>query len=159
MIYNIIIVIISLILDIIFNLLLKSNSYLLPLFTLISLINIYPYFKNSKKDYLIFSLIVGFIYDLFNNYFFILNPIIFFIISDFIYNYFRRFNYNLIFNILLSFLIIIIYELLMLLIYNLTNYQIYTINEFLYIFPHFFISNILYIIIIYFSREKIIRID
>ena len=64
MIYNVIIISISIILEILLNLYIKTNSYLIPLFTLLSLIFIYPYFKNSKRDFFVFSLILGFIYDI-----------------------------------------------------------------------------------------------
>lgn len=155
MIYNTIIIIISLILDSTLNLILKSTSYFLPLFTLISLIFIYPYFKNDKKSYLFISILIGFIYDIFNTYYFILNPIIFLIISDIIFSLYHRFKFNFITVTLFTIFIVFIYQILLLLIFNLTNYQIYTINEFTKIISHYFIINILYSAALYFIFKKI----
>lgn len=155
MLYNILIVFISLVLDGILNLILKSTSNLLPLFTLVSLIFIYPYFKNDKKSYLVSATLIGLIYDVFNTYFFILNPIIFLIISDIIFSLYHRFKFSIITVIVFTIFIIFIYQTILLLIFNLTNYEIYTIHEFTNIISHYFIINIIYSIILYLVFKRI----
>ena len=84
MIYNIIIILIGITLELILNLYLNINSYFISLFTILSLVFVFPYFKNSKKDFLIFSSLVGFIYDLIFTNFYILNSFLFGFISIFL---------------------------------------------------------------------------
>ena len=120
MIYCIFLIFISIILENLSNIYLSSFNYFVPLFTLLSLIFIYPYFKKEKYKYYIFSSITGFIYDLFFTNFFVLNVLLFFIcafIVFFILNFFMYTNYSLL--------------------------------EFSYILKYFLPLNLLYICIIY----------
>ena len=157
--FNIILVIISLIFENIINMIFSNNSYILSLFTILSLIFIYPYYKNSKKDYLLFSMIVGFIYDVINTNFYILNPLIFVLISYFIYMFFRKFKYKLLNVILVSIFVILFYQFLLFVIFNITSSSRYSINDFIFIINHYYIINILYLICLYFISTKHDRID
>ena len=74
-------------LDITFNLYININL-LYPMFTLSSLIILYFLIKN-KNNYLILSIILGFIYDLIYSSTFI-NTVLFFIISLIIKNIFNK---------------------------------------------------------------------
>ena len=85
MIFNMIIVFISIILENIFNLYITRFNYFIPLFTLVSLIFIFPSFEHKKNNYYITSAIIGFIYDLFFTNFYILNSILFLLVSIGIY--------------------------------------------------------------------------
>ncbi len=152
--YNVLIVFISLILENLVNLYIPNEFYMLPLFTPLSLIFIYPYFKNSKKDYLLFSSIVGFIYDIVFTNFYILNAILFFIIAYIIYNYLKKLNFNFINIILLSIIIILFYNIILFLIFNITNYYDYDILDLIYIIKHVFIINLIYIFSLYFISCK-----
>ena len=148
--FNIILVIISLIFENIINMIFSNNSYILSLFTILSLIFIYPYYKNSKKDYLLFSMIAGFIYDVINTNFYILNPLIFVLISYFIYMFFRKFKYKLLNVILVSIFVILFYQFLLFVFFNVTSSSKYSINDFIFIINHYYIINILYSICLYF---------
>ena len=94
MIYCIFLIFISIILENLSNIYLSSFNYFVPLFTLLSLIFIYPCFKKEKYKYYIFSSITGFIYDLFFTNFFVLNVLLFFICAFIIYYIFNKFEYN-----------------------------------------------------------------
>lgn len=156
--FNIILVIISLIFENIINMIFSNNSYILSLFTILSLIFIYPYYKNSKKDYLLFSMIAGFIYDVINTNFYILNPLIFVLISYFIYMFFRKFKYKLLNVILVSIFVILFYQFLLFVFFNVTSSSKYSINDFIFIINHYYIINILYSICLYFISTKHDRI-
>lgn len=155
MIYNMIIIIISIILEIILNLYINIDSYLVPLFTLLSLIFVYPYFKNSKKDFFVFSFILGFVYDLVFTNFYILNSFIFLFVSIVIYYFFKKFNYKIFNIIFLSVILISIYNFALYIIFDVYKYNDYTIVEFLFILKHFFIINIIYIISSYLISNKL----
>lgn len=154
MIYNIIIILIGITLELILNLYLNINSYFIPLFTILSLVFVFPYFKNSKKDFLIFSSLVGFIYDLIFTNFYVLNAFLFGFISIIIYYIFKKINFNLLNIILITFIIIITYNILLFIIFNIFDYANYNFNELIFIIKHFFIINIIYIIINYFISYK-----
>lgn len=154
MIFNIFIVFISIILENICNLYLSKFNYITPIFTLISLIFIFPYFKNSKKDFFIFSLIVGFIYDLVFTNFYILNVILFLIISIVIYYILKNHEYNILTIIVTTIVCIFIYNILLYLILNLFNYTNYNLIDLSYILRTFIIVNVLYTIIVYIFSKK-----
>ena len=135
--------IISLFLELFFNRFISSNSYFIPLFTLVSLI----YLKKDDK-YLLKVSTLGFIYDLiFTNYYF-LHTFIFFIIGLVIRN---RFIKN---DIILTILIIIIYNVFLFTIYNLSKENILSLYDFIFVIKHFFFINILYSLLISFIDHK-----
>lgn len=149
MVFNIVISLISIILENIFNLYLNEFEYFTPLFTLISLIIIYPNFKDNKKSYFIFSIILGFIYDIFFTNFYVLNPILFFVISAVIYYIFSKKEYNFKYLIITTIITIFIYNLMLFLILNFFNYTNYSILDFSYILRHFILANIIYVVMLY----------
>lgn len=135
-------------LDITFNLYININL-LYPMFTLSSLIILYFLIKN-KNNYLILSIILGFIYDLIYSSNFI-NTVLFFIISLIIKNIFNK-NISII-KILFTFLIIIfIYDLSLFLYVVIVNKYSYSLNIFLNKYLSSLIINFIYIII--FCRKK-----
>lgn len=159
MIFNIFIVLISLIFENIFNLYFSKLNYITPLFTLISLIFVFPYFKNSKKDFYIFSLLVGLIYDLVFTNFYIINSILFLLISIVIFYVLKNHEYNLLMIVITSILSIFLYNILLYLILNLYNYTNYSLIDLSYILKSFLIGNIFYCFIIYFLIMKMHIID
>lgn len=60
----ILILLISFALEGIFSNFISANSILIPLFTIISFVIVYPYFKNEKNKFYIYSLVVGLLYDI-----------------------------------------------------------------------------------------------
>ena len=148
------IILISLILESILNIYINTNSYLVPLFTFLSLIFIYPEFKNSKKYFFCLSIILGIIYDILFTNFYILNLIVFFIYSFIIYYYFKKYQYNFINIIIVSVIGIIIYNLLLFIIFNIFNYYNYNLHDLLFIIKHFFIINIIYSALFYLIINK-----
>ena len=60
----ILILLISFTLEGIFSNLLSANSILIPLFTIISFVIVYPYFKNAKNKFYIYAGLIGLLYDI-----------------------------------------------------------------------------------------------
>lgn len=152
---GIFLIIVSIFLEGIFNLLFQE-SIIMPLFSILCLALIYPYFKN--KNYLLLCSFLGFIYDLFNTNFYILNVIIFFVISYFIKYYFTKFEYKFISFLILEILIIFIYQFLLLIVFHITMYNKISLEEFIFILNHFYVINIFYIIFGYLINKKVLKI-
>lgn len=135
-------------LDITFNLYININL-LYPMFTLSSLIILYFLIKN-KNNYLILSIILGFIYDLIYSSTFI-NTVLFFIISLIIKNIFNK-NISIIKILFTLLTIIFIYDLSLFLYVVIVNKYSYSLNIFLNKYLSSLIINFIYIII--FCRKK-----
>ncbi len=136
------------ILDITFNLYINIKL-LYPMFTISFLIILYFLIKN-KNNYLLYSIVLGFIYDLIYSNIFI-NTILFLIISLIIKNIFNK-NisiYKIIFALLT---IIFIYDLSLFLYVVIVNKYLYSINIFINKYISSLIINFIYIII--FCRKK-----
>ena len=147
--------IISILLELIINKYINQSSLFIPLFSLLSIIFIN---KNNKIKYYSISIVLGIIYDLIYNNFYVLNGILFFIISIFIHYYLKQSKFNLINIFILSIYIIIIYQLLLFIIYNAFNYINYSIEDFIFIINHYLLLNIIYVTIIYFIYKSYYRI-
>lgn len=154
MIESIIFMLISLIFESLVNLYINEGSYLVPLFSVLSLIFIYHILKNNRKEYFILSLIFGIIYDLVFTNFYILNALLFFIFSIVIYLYFRRFEYNLLNVLILSIIGILLYNILLFFFFNIYNYYKYDFSDLLFIIKHFFAINIIYTLMVYLLVNK-----
>ena len=135
----------SIIIEIGYLNIIKPNSYLLPLFTLLSLL-----FLKKDENYLIKCFLIGVIYDLVFTNLFIIDGIIYLFIGFII----KKIDYNLLNNIIFGVIIIVLYQLILFILFNITKYQIYTIDEFIHILPHYFIMNIIYILIITIFKHK-----
>lgn len=142
------ILIIALLLDVINYIIFNQNSYLLSLFSVISII----FFKKDKK-YLIILILFGLLYDLIFNITFI-NSILFPLIGILLKFLYKKIKYNYLNNILVGLFILVFYQFLICIISNLFKYS-YKLNDYVYIVSHYFITNIIFIIIMtYISSKK-----
>lgn len=149
----IVILIISFLLESLVTKLFLSNSILTPLFTLTSLVVIFPYFK-YEKDYFKLCLILGFLYDIaYTNTLFV-HCILFFIIGYItkILNYYISNNY--INNSLMLIINIIIYRFLYYVIFTLSNNYTFSLNNLFKGIYSSLLINIIYISIVYYIIEK-----
>ncbi len=159
MIISIIIVIISLVLDGILSnflpYLVNDLSLFTPLFTLVSIFIIYPFFKKKEKKYLITIFIIGVIYDLFYTNLLFFNGILFFIIGLLtIYSY-KIYEMNFIKLLVYIIIVISLYEVLtasILLIFNIVSITFYKV---IYKISHSLILNIIYGELLYLIIKKI----
>lgn len=147
--YCILISLLSLFLENICNIYLSNFKYFIPLFTILSLIFVYPYLSNNKKYYLLYSFFLGLIYDLFFTNFYILNSIIFVLCGYFIYYIFKRFNYSLLTIIITTIFVIFFYNIFCFCILNFFLYTNYSLIEFSIILRYFIILNLIYSLFMY----------
>lgn len=139
---------ISLILDsIISNYILLSTNFFLPLFTLTSLVIIYPFINNDRK-YLKILIIVGLLYDGLTNTLFI-QTILFIILMSFVKYVTSYLNSNLLNSLITLILTIILYRVMYYLILVMSNNYQFDINVLFKSIYASFILNIIYGIISY----------
>lgn len=126
----------SLFLELLFDQIIPKELYIIPLFTLVSILFI------KKKNY-IFLFILGFIYDLFFTEIIFLHSIIFMI--------FGLIKKN---NLFICILVITLYQIILYIIYYLFQIQIFSIKELFFITTHYYILNIIYYFILSIIYKK-----
>ncbi len=150
--------ILSFIFDGIFSLLVEKNSLLISLFSLTSLVVIYP-FIIKKHKLIYFAFLLGFCYDIIYTQTPLLYTILFVILSLIILLYFRFIPYNIISSLICTTIIIFMYRII--------SYTcVILINDYKFswdiVFKSFYssiISNVVYLIIfsiilkLYYNRK------
>lgn len=152
----ILIIILSFILENIISIFLNQNSFFFPLFSLLSLIIIF-YYNLKQHNYFILSAFVGLLYDIIFTDTLFLNCGIFLLFSLGVYLIFKRINYNVFNTVLVSLLFICLYRIITYLIFLLSfniSFNIFTLLKGIY--SSIFL-NIVYIILLYFIRNKSIN--
>ena len=124
-------------------------NYLIPLFTLMSLILIYPYVYHIKKDYYKICFFLGLLYDITYTDTLFLNAFIFLFIGYIITKISKIIKNNIYNNILISIIIISIYRIVTYIILLVINYTKFDILNLVFSIINSTLLNILYIIITY----------
>lgn len=150
---SIVIIIISLLLDGLLTnylpFLVNNLSLFTPLFTLISISIIYPFYRKKEKEYYSMVFIIGIIYDLCYTNLLFLNAIMFLIIaivSKYIYKNFEITFFRL---IVYTIIIITIYEFIIAGIIGILGLVPITIERIIYKITHSIVLNVIYVEIIY----------
>lgn len=150
---SIVIIIISLLLDGLLTnylpFLVNNLSLFTPLFTLISISIIYPFYRKKEKEYYSMVFIIGIIYDLCYTNLLFLNAIMFLIIaivSKYIYKNFEITFFRL---IVYTIIIITIYEFITAGIIGILGLVPITIERIIYKITHSIVLNVIYVEIIY----------
>jgi cell shape-determining protein MreD len=143
----------------------SNISILIPLFSVVSLILIYPYFNNNDSNFYKISFVFGLIYGITYSNMFIYDACIFLLIAiliKFINEILSNNNINV---IIMGIIVIIIYNIINTIILNIINYSNIT-NDFLFktIINHLTLNSIFLllgnIILIYISKKyKLKRIN
>jgi len=140
-------------------------NFLKPMFTISSLILIYPYFnKNDIKFYKV-GTICGLFYDIVYTNTFPLNTLLFFILSIFIKMINNILSNNFINIIIMTIFTITVFEFLNYSILNIINYAHITIYEMFYKVANSLLLNVIYVLLGNFilnnisKKYKIKRID
>lgn len=123
--------------------------FLIPLTTVMSLILIYPYLYNCKKNYYIICFITGLIYDITYTNTFMLNASIFLLLGYLIFNINIIITNNSFNVILIGLLIIFIYRILTYLILVFIDYTEFSINVLFKSIGFSLLFNIIYISLMY----------
>jgi len=147
-----IILIISFLLDILVSKFITYNSLLYPLFSILSLIFIYPNFHKTNHYY-IYSFILGFLYDILIDTIF-LNAFIFLLLSYLLKLIFKKIPYNYLSVLLISIFTIIYYRLIIYSILIFINYLKFDIFILLKSISSSLLLNIIYISIMYLITSK-----
>lgn len=143
------IVIVSFILDNIVSNFLNYNSIFNPLFTLLSLVLIYPSFNKRSNNCYIYVFILGFIYDVAITNTLFLNAFIFILLAYFIKLIFNKIPYNYLSVLIITLCSIIYYRVITYAVLIILNYLDFNL---FYLFKSIYTSillNIIYISILY----------
>lgn len=152
------ILVFSFLFESIFSNVVSLYSFLNPLFLLITLIFLYPYFKKNNFNFFIVSIICGLLYDLsFTNSPFI-NTICFGICSGLIILFYKYMHYNIINSNIINLLIIVLYRLLTLILLLILGIKNFSVNILLNSIYDSLIVNIIYGIIIFIIIDLISKI-
>lgn len=149
----------SFIFDGIFSLLLEKESLLLSLFSLSSLIVIYP-FLLKKHKLLYFALSLGFCYDIIYTQTPLFYTILYVLLCLFIMLYFRFIPYNIVSSLINSIIVIFIYRIISYTCVMLINENNFSWNIVFKSYYSSLITNVVYIVIfynilkIYYGRKK-----
>ena len=128
---------------------LSNISYFTTIYTIISFVNIYPYFDNDKKYYLLI-LIFGVLFEVLYTSTFFINIFIFIIIGIIIKLLYNLFPENIFMTNIISYICIIIYHILSFIILVIVGYNDYHIMLLFNIIIHSIFMTIIYTSISYF---------
>lgn len=147
---------ISFLLDGFISTLISPNSVLFPLFSLVILIIIYPFFNKDNRNYFFISCaLVGFFYDAVYTNTFLLNLGLFLLLGIIISLVFRFFSSNLVSTIFTGIFVIFIYRIITYLILVISGYLRFSFMSLIKGIYSSLIINIVYIIIIYLITKLI----
>ena len=145
----IIIMIVSLILDGVLTnylpYLVGNLTYFTPMFTVVSIFILYPFYRKSEVKYFIILFILGIIYDLFYTNLVFLDGCLFVVLGYISYRIQRNFGLNYLKNILYAIIMIFSYEILFAFILFVYNMVPITIPLVIYKISHSLILNIIYL--------------
>ncbi|MDD2489939.1 MAG: rod shape-determining protein MreD [Bacilli bacterium] len=129
----------------------------LPLFTITSLVLIFPYFT-KQKPYLKYCFILGLFYDVAYTNTLLLNAVVFTLIGILIKCLYFYLNNNFLNGILINIITIISYETILYLILTIVQYLSFNLNTFILMLISFIITNTIYYAIIYLTLILLRRI-
>lgn len=143
--------------SIISNFIPLDSQFFIPLFSLMSLVLIYPYFNGKKNEYLKTCITIGFLYDVAFTDTLILNLVLFLLIGFFICTINQIFSTNIVSVIILSIVVIIFYRILGYGILCLSGLLEFHINRLGTSISSSLLLNILYVILCYFITNAIAK--
>ena len=149
------VIIISFILDSIISNFISLNSLFMPLFTLMSLIIIYPYFNGNIKRYFITCFVTGLCYDLIYTDTIIIHAVLFLIIGFIIVKLNQFFSNNYLNVMVMAVICIIIYRFMaynLLLITANVSFNVLALVKSIY---QSLILNLIYIVLLFMITDQI----
>lgn len=149
------VLIISFLLDGILFSLFSFTTPVSPLFTLLSLLIIYPYCDINKKNYYIYPIILGILYDITYSNSLFLNTLIFIGFSHILTKIFKLFTINFINVLVIGTISIIVYRLIVCLFMHTIGVMNLNIETLIESISYSFISNYIYIIFFYLTTTLI----
>lgn len=150
-----IVLIISFILDSLISNFIPLNSIFMPLFTLMSLIIIYPYFNNHKTKYLLVCFVTGLFYDLIYTNTIVIHAFLFLVIGFIIIRLNLILSNNYLNVAIMAIIIIIIYRIIaygLLLITANIDFNFMTLLKSIY---SSLILNLIYVVLTFIITDQI----
>ncbi|MCI9233501.1 MAG: rod shape-determining protein MreD [Bacilli bacterium] len=141
-------IIISFYLDGLCSMLFKTSLFF-PLFTLVSLMLIYPYFKRYGNSFLKVCFLVGLLYDIVYTNMIFIHSFLFCILGYIVGFLYHMFNKNFWTLLFMNFIMIIIYQVLNFTLFLLSAKVQFSFQVLLNSIFYSILSNFLYIIILY----------
>lgn len=148
--FLIVILIASFLLEGLFSLIVSSNqSLFIPLFTIVALVSIYPYFNKYDSLFWKFCIVIGFCYDLIYTNTVFIHAFLFFILG-----YFISFLYHILFHKVWNYLWILVlsvigYRIISFLLLVIIGYISFSISRLGYSIISSMIINLLYGLFLY----------
>lgn len=138
-----------------FSMCISFTSYLHPLFSLVVLVVIAPYFSTRREKYFLLSFFLGLFYDITytNTVFF--NGLLFLAIAFFQTFTNRFFQNNMLFSFLTLFLSICVYQICSFLILCMIGFLKFDFGNLLIGIAHSIVANLLYGFFLFFLLKKI----
>lgn len=149
MISSLIIIVISLILDGLLSNFLSfmpgNLSLFTPLFTVMSIFLIYPFFKKKEKStYFITIAITGLIYDLLYTNLLFFNAVVFIILGSIIMILYRYLDINFLMVFIESIVLVFLYQSITTFLFYIASVVPVQFSDFLYLVEHTLLINIIY---------------
>ncbi len=120
-----------------------------PMFTIVSLVLVFPFYHKPSQPFYKVCIITGLIYDLLYTNTLILNALIFLLIGFIIHKIYYFFSSSLISGVMLNLIIISFYHLISYIILFFMGYLSFNIIDLSYNFLGILITNTIYYIIIF----------
>ena len=129
--------------------LVNNLSYFTPLFTVVSIFIIYPFYRKNNKKYFITVFLLGFIYDLFYTNLLFYNAVIFLIIGIISRFINKNFETSFLKLIIYTVIIVVLYESISAGILFVFNIVPISFDKLFYKISHSLLLNIIYMETIY----------
>lgn len=135
----------------------SSKVFLIPMFTIVSLVLMYPYFNNNQSQFFKYCIIIGFIYDIAVTNTLCVNAIIFLFLGFLTYLLDGGLSNNLMSIIFKSLIIIFVYDIIMYFILVLIGYINFDIFALVFKLLKSIVLNVIYVIICFNITENIAK--
>ena len=149
------ILIVSFLLDGILFSLFSFTNPVSPLFSLLSLLIIYPYCDTNKKSYYMYPIVMGILYDITYSNSLFLNTLIFTGFSYILIRIFKLFTINFVNVLVIGTISIIIYRVVAFAFMYMIGIIDFNVETLIESISYSFVSNYIYLIILYFTVSLI----
>lgn len=149
------ILIVSFLLDGILFSLFSFTNPVSPLFSLLSLLIIYPYCDTNKKSYYVYPIVMGILYDITYSNSLFLNTLIFTGFSYILIRIFKLFTINFVNVLVIGTISIISYRVVVFAFMYMIGIIDFNVETLIESISYSFISNYIYLIILYFTVSLI----
>lgn len=151
------VLIFSFLLEAIFTKLVSTNSILIPLFTLTSLVMLYPYFNKKNINYILVCLIVGLFYDIVFADSIFVNTVSFGLVGALTILCYNYIKYNIYSSNIVNIIMLITYRIISYVILLSINYIIFNNKVFFKGVYKSLLANMIYGIFLYLIIEIIAK--